>query len=199
MLAGLPLAFEEVGSVLQQLALPGTDHGGVNLETGGNLGCGLVTLEGGQARATLDLNDALYCLRFLLMILLLVEMMNQSLGTCPKFGVHFNLLAHHDELQWPLKVFAWSNRILHKVSTERNPLRECFIMRSENVAKMIRGEVTYGGFRKNGEDTAKCIGDAQKIVSQKYGTSVFEGLRMTERDQQSLRRIIGLAKAMASE
>jgi len=23
------------------------------------------------------------------MILLLVEMMNQSLGTCPKFGVHF--------------------------------------------------------------------------------------------------------------
>jgi hypothetical protein len=24
------------------------------------------------------------------MILLLVEMMNQSLGTCPKFGVHFN-------------------------------------------------------------------------------------------------------------
>jgi len=25
----------------------------------------------------------------LLMILLLVEMMNQSLGTCPKFGVHF--------------------------------------------------------------------------------------------------------------
>lgn len=43
------------------------------------------------ARATLDLNDALYCLRFLLMILLLVEMMNQSLGTCPKFGVHFSL------------------------------------------------------------------------------------------------------------
>ena len=41
------------------------------------------------ARATLDLNDALYCLRFLLMILLLVEMMNQSLGTCPNFGVHF--------------------------------------------------------------------------------------------------------------
>jgi len=39
----------------------------------------------------LDLNDALYCLRFLLMILLLVEMMNQSLGTCPKFGVHFIL------------------------------------------------------------------------------------------------------------
>jgi len=35
------------------------------------------------------LNDALYCLRFLLMILLLMEMMNQSLGTCPKFGVHF--------------------------------------------------------------------------------------------------------------
>jgi hypothetical protein len=35
------------------------------------------------------LNDALYCLRFLLMILLLVEMMNQSLGTCPNFGVHF--------------------------------------------------------------------------------------------------------------
>ncbi|PHQ72534.1 MAG: hypothetical protein COB82_10105, partial [Marinobacter sp.] len=32
---------------------------------------------------------ALYCLRFLLMILLLVEMMNQSLGTCPNFGVHF--------------------------------------------------------------------------------------------------------------
>ncbi|MET4026171.1 hypothetical protein ABIE59_001696 [Marinobacter sp. MBR-99] len=31
----------------------------------------------------------MYCLRFLLMILLLVEMMNQSLGTCPKFGVHF--------------------------------------------------------------------------------------------------------------
>ncbi|WP_227510268.1 hypothetical protein, partial [Marinobacter excellens] len=31
----------------------------------------------------------LYCLRFLLMILLLVEMMNQSLGTCPNFGVHF--------------------------------------------------------------------------------------------------------------
>jgi hypothetical protein len=27
----------------------------------------------------------------LLMILLLVEMMNQSLGTCPNFGVHFNL------------------------------------------------------------------------------------------------------------
>jgi len=27
----------------------------------------------------------------LLMILLLVEMMNQSLGTCPKFGVHFRL------------------------------------------------------------------------------------------------------------
>jgi hypothetical protein len=25
----------------------------------------------------------------LLMILLLVEMMNQSLGTCPNFGVHF--------------------------------------------------------------------------------------------------------------
>src|SRR5690554_338681 len=42
------------------------------------------------ARATLDLNDALYCLRFLLMILFLVEMMNQSLGTCPNFGVHFN-------------------------------------------------------------------------------------------------------------
>ncbi|WP_207389349.1 hypothetical protein, partial [Marinobacter halodurans] len=42
------------------------------------------------ARATLDLNDALYCLRFLLMILLLVEMMNQSSGTCPNFGVHFN-------------------------------------------------------------------------------------------------------------
>src|SRR5690554_1400233 len=41
------------------------------------------------ARATLDLNDGLYCLRFLLMILLLVEMMNQSLGTCPNFGVHF--------------------------------------------------------------------------------------------------------------
>jgi len=40
----------------------------------------------------LDLNDALYCLRFLLMILLLVEMMNQSLGTCPNFGVHFNNL-----------------------------------------------------------------------------------------------------------
>jgi len=40
----------------------------------------------------LDLNDALYCLRFLLMILLLVEMMNQSLGTCPNFGVHFNTL-----------------------------------------------------------------------------------------------------------
>jgi len=37
----------------------------------------------------LDLNDGLYCLRFLLMILLLVEMMNQSLGTCPNFGVHF--------------------------------------------------------------------------------------------------------------
>jgi hypothetical protein len=37
----------------------------------------------------LDLNNALYCLRFLLMILLLVEMMNQSLGTCPNFGVHF--------------------------------------------------------------------------------------------------------------
>jgi len=37
----------------------------------------------------LDLNDALYCLRFLLMILLLLEIMNQSLGTCPKFGVHF--------------------------------------------------------------------------------------------------------------
>ncbi|RCW61931.1 hypothetical protein DET61_1391, partial [Marinobacter nauticus] len=33
----------------------------------------------------------LYCLRFLLMILLLMEMMNQSLGTCPKFGVHFIL------------------------------------------------------------------------------------------------------------
>src|SRR5690554_2503709 len=41
------------------------------------------------ARATLDLNDALYCLRFLLMILLLVEMMNQRLGTCPNFGIHF--------------------------------------------------------------------------------------------------------------
>src|SRR5690554_5348646 len=41
------------------------------------------------AKATLDLNDALYCLRFLLMILLLVGMMNQSLGTCPNFGVHF--------------------------------------------------------------------------------------------------------------
>jgi hypothetical protein len=41
----------------------------------------------------LDLNDALYCLRFLLMILLLVEMMNQSLGTCPKFGVHFKVLS----------------------------------------------------------------------------------------------------------
>jgi len=26
----------------------------------------------------------------LLMILLLVEMMNQSLGTCPNFGVHFS-------------------------------------------------------------------------------------------------------------
>jgi len=26
------------------------------------------------------------------MILLLVEMMNQSLGTCPKFGVHFTYL-----------------------------------------------------------------------------------------------------------
>ncbi|TBW43122.1 hypothetical protein EZI54_24060 [Marinobacter halodurans] len=35
------------------------------------------------------MNDALYCLRFLLMILLLVEMMNQSSGTCPNFGVHF--------------------------------------------------------------------------------------------------------------
>ncbi|WP_207389319.1 hypothetical protein, partial [Marinobacter halodurans] len=43
------------------------------------------------ARATLDLNDALYCLRFLLMILLLVEMMNQSSGTCPNFGVHFKM------------------------------------------------------------------------------------------------------------
>lgn len=110
-----------------------------------------------------------------------------------------DLLDHNDGLQWPLKVFAWSNRILHKVSTERNPLRECFIMRSENVAKMIRGEVTYGEFRKSGEDTAKCIGDAQKTISKKYGTSPFERLSMTERDQQSLRRIIGLAKAMASE
>src|SRR5690554_6814293 len=45
------------------------------------------------ARATLDLNDGLYCLRFLLMILLLVEMMNQSLGTCPNFGVHFRRLS----------------------------------------------------------------------------------------------------------
>ncbi|MCE0760480.1 hypothetical protein LWH94_14880, partial [Marinobacter sp. G11] len=47
------------------------------------------------ARATLDLNDGLYCLRFLLMILLLVEMMNQSLGTCPNFGVHFNCRVVH--------------------------------------------------------------------------------------------------------
>jgi len=28
------------------------------------------------------------------MILLLVEMMNQSLGTCPNFGVHFKLRQH---------------------------------------------------------------------------------------------------------
>jgi hypothetical protein len=54
LLAGLPLAFEEIGSVLQQLALPGTDHGGVNLETGGNFGCGLVTLEGSQSNFGLE-------------------------------------------------------------------------------------------------------------------------------------------------
>jgi len=45
------------------------------------------------------LNDALYCLRFLLMILLLVEMMNQSLGTCPNFGVHFSHQLWHSNSQ----------------------------------------------------------------------------------------------------
>lgn len=110
-----------------------------------------------------------------------------------------DLLNHNDGLQWPLKVLAWSNGILHTVSTERNPLRECFIMRSENVAKLIRGEVTYSEFQKSGDDTAKCIGDAQRTVSQKYGKSALKGLKMTERDQQSLRSIIGLAKTMASE
>jgi len=32
------------------------------------------------------------------MILLLVEMMNQSLGTCPKFGVHFTpvVIVHYE-------------------------------------------------------------------------------------------------------
>lgn len=88
LLAGLLLALEEVRRIVEQFSLPGADHSRMHLEPGCNLGCGLVALEG-PARATLDLKDALYCLRFLPIILLLVEMMNQSLDTCPKFGVQF--------------------------------------------------------------------------------------------------------------
>ena len=48
LLAGLFLTFEEVRSILQQLALPGADHSRVDLESGGDFGFGLVNLESGQ-------------------------------------------------------------------------------------------------------------------------------------------------------
>jgi len=43
----------------------------------------------------------------LLMILLLVEMMNQSLGTCPNFGVHFKSLSVLRSLKGSFQLIGW--------------------------------------------------------------------------------------------
>lgn len=59
-------ALEDAGGVVQQVALPLTHHGWMDLEAGRDLRRDLFLL--GAARATLALNSPLYCRRFLLMI-----------------------------------------------------------------------------------------------------------------------------------
>lgn len=59
----------------------------IHEESWQHFGRGLVALEGCQGDFGLG---APYCLCFVLMILLLVEMMNQSLGTYPNFGEQKN-------------------------------------------------------------------------------------------------------------
>jgi hypothetical protein len=110
-----------------------------------------------------------------------------------------DLSDHNNELMWPLKVFAIGNKILHVVSTDRNPFKDCFAMRYENLEGAIRGEITFSELQKREEGTASCIEDGGKTLTARHGREVYEGLEMSERDRQSLQRIIGLAKVAASE
>ena len=77
-------------------ALDNILHGALGTETGPTPIRDLTTQKLVRpASATFALNSLEYCLRFLLMIMMLSNLACQSLTTCPDFGYHFTLYRCH--------------------------------------------------------------------------------------------------------
>lgn len=100
-----------------------------------------------------------------------------------------------EDLSWALKVFDAGNLILHTISTDRNPFRQCFWLRHNNIESYIQGKISSGTrLQEEEERTKDCIREATEELNSQHGQSALNESELSREDYQSARNIVGIAK-----
>jgi hypothetical protein len=103
------------------------------------------------------------------------------------------------EKAWPTKMLVTSDLLLHTISTDRNPLKHCFLMRHELMAEYVRGETRDpGAMSSRAEDITQCLKDGINDLENEYGQAVVSDSmgesKLTDEDGHYLRSIPEIAK-----